>query len=280
MSWAKFDDRYDDNRKVRRAWKAHQGSVGLHSMAVTYCARHETDGLVDRDWIEDRVPAVKARRAILDALVTEGLFEAVDDEHFRVHDYLEYNDSHAVLRERRRREAERKAALRANGRAQVVRAESERTSSGHPPDESRCPDTPTRPDPTLTDSLRSSVLSAREAWPTLDANGKRVIEALVAVAEAKRAAKAFTAAQLISVCEKFADRDHVAEAEAFKLWWVDGVGENQPIKDLTATWRNWLKRAPSAEKRAARDGRRPVKPIPADDPLLAAFIETHGRPQS
>lgn len=215
---------------------------------------------------EAAVPVSVARRA-LERIRDQGMLEQDDQGVWWVHDFDEHNpaprsDPGNAERQRRYRErhASDNAPLRNGGNTDEEKGSEEKRSN--------------------TDSLRSSVLSAREAWTTLDANGKRVIEALVAVAEAKRAAKAFTVAQLISVCEKFADRDHVAEAEAFRLWWVDGVGENQPIKDLTATWRNWLKRAPSAEKRAARDNRRPVKPIPADDPLLAAFIETHGRPQS
>jgi hypothetical protein len=140
VSWAKFDDRYDDNRKVKRAWRTHPRAVGLHAMSVTYCARHETDGIVDIEWLEDKLPSKVDRAKCLVALLSAGLFERIDDDRFRVHDYLEYNDSHAVLGERRARDAERKA----RGRAK----QSERSPRGRGVDvraESDGPD-PTRPD--------------------------------------------------------------------------------------------------------------------------------------
>jgi hypothetical protein len=160
MSWAKFDDRYDDNRKVKRAWRTHPRAVGLHAMAVTYCARHETDGVVDVEWIEDRLPTRVEREKCLVALLKAGLFERIDDEHFRIHDYLEYNDSHAVLSERRARDAERKA----RGRAK----QSERSPRGRVADvhaESDGPD-PTRPDhtpnPTGNGHVASDLDDAKE----------------------------------------------------------------------------------------------------------------------
>ena len=93
MSWAKFDDRYDDNRKVKRAWRDNPAAVGLHAMAITYCCRHRTDGLVDLDWIEEKLPNARQRAAILRTLEERGLFSRVDDEHYIVNDYLVYNPS-------------------------------------------------------------------------------------------------------------------------------------------------------------------------------------------
>lgn len=144
MSWARFDDRYEGHRKVKRAWKGHPRAVGLHAMAVTYCCHYETDGLVDPEWLEEKLPRSAERRKVLEVLVACRLFEE-DPEcagHFRVHDFLEYNPSAAESEERRRRDADRKARGR--------RPESERSPRGHlelVQSESERPD-PTRPDPT------------------------------------------------------------------------------------------------------------------------------------
>jgi hypothetical protein len=108
MAWAKFDDRYDDNRKVKKAWRANKASVGLHAMAITYCARHETDGLVDVEWLIEKLPVAKERNAAIAALVDAGLFMAVDGEMFQVKDYLDFNPSSAKLNEKRRKDSERK----------------------------------------------------------------------------------------------------------------------------------------------------------------------------
>lgn len=147
MSWARFDDLYDDNRKVKRAWRECRAAVGLHSMAITYCARHETDGTVDLDWLEEKLPRPTERTRALETLTRHGLFERVDDDHYVVHDYLEYNESRSKLAERRARDAERKAAGRRNGghRPRGVRPDSDETDDGFR-EESNGPD-PSHPDP-------------------------------------------------------------------------------------------------------------------------------------
>lgn len=106
MSWAKFDDRYDDNRKVKRAWRKDRASIGLHAMAITYCSRHHTDGIVDIDWLEEKLFKPAERAKAIAALEDAGLFEKIDDERWRVHDYLEYNPSAADAADRARGKAE------------------------------------------------------------------------------------------------------------------------------------------------------------------------------
>lgn len=156
MSWAKFDDLYDDGKKIKRAWRANRATIGLHAMAVTYSSRHETDGLLDIEWITDKLPAKGEREKVLAVLVDCGLFEVVDDAHYRVHDFLDYNPSRAQQDEKRRREAERKARGRAAQAARHdgdVRADTSRTPTGRDA-ESGGPD-PTRPEPTTPLAPRS-----------------------------------------------------------------------------------------------------------------------------
>lgn len=126
MTWAKFDDRYHDNRKVKRAWKAHPRAVGLHAMAVTYCAMHETDGMVDVEWLEEKLPAARERASVLAVLVEVGLFEPGEEGSYLVHDYLTYNPERADLEEKRRRDSERKRTTRPRG----FQADSARSPNG------------------------------------------------------------------------------------------------------------------------------------------------------
>ncbi len=96
-----------------------------------------------------------------------------------------------------------------------------------------------------------------------DGIGLLVAESLIHVAEVKQV-KPFTAAAIASVIGKYGDRDHVAEAEAFEAWHTTGVGENGQVRDLVRAWGNWLKRAPSSDKRnAPRRGGKP-QPLTAD----------------
>jgi hypothetical protein len=111
MTWAKFDDRYDDNRKVKKAWRLDPASVGLHAMAITYSSRHETDGIVDLDWLTEKLPVARARVKTIAALVECELFEPIDGDRFRVHDYLKFNPSIEQLSAKRRKDSERKAQL-------------------------------------------------------------------------------------------------------------------------------------------------------------------------
>lgn len=126
MTWAKFDDRYDDNRKVKKAWRSDPAAIGLHAMAITYSSRHETDGVVDLDWLEEKMPNARARQRTIVALVDAGLFDPIDGDRFQVHDYLSYNPSTDQLAEKRRKDAERKRQRQSPG----FPAESEPTPNG------------------------------------------------------------------------------------------------------------------------------------------------------
>lgn len=132
MSWAKFDDRYHDNPKINAAWNLDRSSVGLHAMSITFCSMHETDGLVPPTWLQQKIPNAKQRNRAVDALIAAGLYEAVGDGRFIVHDYLDFNPSSAQLQERRRKDSERKRKPRdaefrpeSNGTPSGFREESE-----------------------------------------------------------------------------------------------------------------------------------------------------------
>lgn len=108
MTWSKFDDRYDDNRKVKKAWRLEPATVGIHAMAITYSSRHETDGWIDLDWLIEKLPNPKVRERTIKTLIDEGLLETPDGERFQVHDYLKFNPSARDLADKRHKDAERK----------------------------------------------------------------------------------------------------------------------------------------------------------------------------
>lgn len=101
MTWAKLDDRFHENRKVKRAWRLAPASIGLHVMAITYCSGHETDGHVDIEFVEEKVPKDRERERLVAALLTAGLWERVDGG-WQIHDFLTFNPSREQLDEKRR----------------------------------------------------------------------------------------------------------------------------------------------------------------------------------
>lgn len=108
MTWARMDDRYDDNRKVRAAWYSHPRAVGLHAMAVTYSARNETNGEVDPLWLREKIPSDRERQKVIDTLTETGLFLIDSEGKVWVNDYLDYNPSADDLASRRAADAARK----------------------------------------------------------------------------------------------------------------------------------------------------------------------------
>jgi hypothetical protein len=154
MAWVKSDDRMDDTRKVKRAWKQDRATIGLWYMAKTCAARHESDGLVPLEWVEDKLPDAEERERVLEAMCERDLFELLpagetrtvrirdvrvkygpfDEDAYIVHDYLEFNEARQEAEERRAKETKRKAEAREAGRLARERAESARSPAGQPQD--------------------------------------------------------------------------------------------------------------------------------------------------
>lgn len=112
MPWARLDDRFHDNRKIRALWKRSPGAVGLHVMAITYCSSHLTDGVIDEHFVEDRVPDGRTRRHMIAALVDLNLWHTlvVPDSYpgcigtasgWILNDYLDYNPTRTEVVSRR-----------------------------------------------------------------------------------------------------------------------------------------------------------------------------------
>ena len=106
MSWAKLDDGYCDNPKMLAVGLL---GTGLHARAISYCARHETDGKVPLAWVMGQLVDLKPadRKNVLDALERVGLFTR-ENGGYVVNDYLDYNPSRAALEAKREAERKRK----------------------------------------------------------------------------------------------------------------------------------------------------------------------------
>lgn len=119
MSWAKLDDRFHDNRKVRRAWLTCPAAIGLYALALTYCASHETDGHVDQEFVLATVPKPRERDRMVAALIDAGLWHA-NGSGWIVNDYLDFNLSRDDLEARR--EAKRAAGKIGGAASAAARA--------------------------------------------------------------------------------------------------------------------------------------------------------------
>lgn len=113
MSWAKLDDRFHENRKIKRAWRRFPAALGLHVMAITYCAGHATDGFVDAEFVEEKMPRERDFARAVEVLVDAGLWEAVEDG-WVIHDFLDYNPSRS---DREKQHQAKVEAGRRGGRA-------------------------------------------------------------------------------------------------------------------------------------------------------------------
>ena len=99
MSWVRIDDRFGDHPKVLAAWYADGASVGLHVMALAYCAGHLTDGLVPAGFVLSRLGG-RARTRVPAALVDAGLWSNFEND-WRINDYLDFNPSRVEVQEKR-----------------------------------------------------------------------------------------------------------------------------------------------------------------------------------
>lgn len=152
MSWGKIDDQFHAHRKAKLAWKGHPRALGLHLLAISYCAGQLTDGLVDSEFVEEKIPVARDRAAATSALVAAGLWVPEDGD-WRINDWLDYNPSRADVLARRRADSERKARGRhkdSDRSPTGIHAESAGIPNGvrKPPARPRAGVVPTRPVPT------------------------------------------------------------------------------------------------------------------------------------
>jgi hypothetical protein len=129
MSWAKLDDQFHSHPKARAAWKAHPRALGLHVLAMSYCAGHLTDGFVDDAFIEEKLPDKRERAQTVEALVRADLW-AARPHGWQINDWLDYNPSKADVIAKRQADADRKQRGRDSQTKARLRDVSARNPSG------------------------------------------------------------------------------------------------------------------------------------------------------
>ena len=109
MPWGRLDDSLYDHPKLDRLGESDRlPGIGLWALSISWSNRFLTDGHVPRG----RVEKLGGSLELAESLVSAELFDH-DGTGYRIHDFLEFNDSRADVEERRQKEAERKAAWRA-----------------------------------------------------------------------------------------------------------------------------------------------------------------------
>ncbi len=123
VTWAKLDDGFPDHPKIVSRSLA---AKWLFVESICYANKFETDGRVPK-----AASFVKSsKRQVIDELIAAGLWEPAPDEHYLIHDFLDYNPSHDELNSKR--DSKRMAGAKG--------AASRWHGGGNAPD-------PTRPDP-------------------------------------------------------------------------------------------------------------------------------------
>lgn len=160
MSYLLIDDRLEGNPKIMRAWMSDAPhAVGLYVLAMAWCAQHETDGVLDPLWVEQKLRLAGDRKgAAVSALVAAGLLDVLpageavevtdrhghttclgphDEDRHIVHNFLARNDSRAYREDKRRRDRDRH---RSNGSRGGRPTDSTQTPHDLPEDSARNPD--------------------------------------------------------------------------------------------------------------------------------------------
>jgi hypothetical protein len=109
MPWARFDDRFPSNRKVRLL---SDGAFRLYVSAICWSAENLTDGVIKTAELR-LVADVRATRTRAKELVEAGLFEDLNGAGWKIHDYHEYNPTAEQVRADRAQRTARQQRWRA-----------------------------------------------------------------------------------------------------------------------------------------------------------------------
>jgi hypothetical protein len=104
MTWVKLDDNFADHPAIAPLSDA---AFRLHVAALCYCARYLTDGLVPEAFVDSR------RRKAAAELVSRGRWRTEVDG-WRIHDYLDYQESREKV-EARREKVKQRVSKHRNG---------------------------------------------------------------------------------------------------------------------------------------------------------------------
>lgn len=113
MAWARFDDSAIDHPKFLAL---SHGAFRLWFEGISYCSKHLTDGLISR-------LALKGFRYVSRPRIEELLAHQLWEHHdvgFKVHDYLDWNDSREEIMAKREAARDRSSRARSRERSQNV----------------------------------------------------------------------------------------------------------------------------------------------------------------
>ncbi len=170
MAWAKLDDQLHGHPKIKAAWRASRPAVGLHLLAMSYCAAYGTEGFVPRDFVEEKLPDATERVTALSALTTvpamarSALWNETDGG-WQIHDWAEYNGD-AETRQRLR--AAKSKAGRAGAAARWGRRHADSRPMAGANGESIAPSP--SPIPIPSSSRGGGPGGGRSASPSIDQN--------------------------------------------------------------------------------------------------------------
>ena len=108
MTWVKLDDGFADHPKLEQVGPL---AGWLHVAALCYCSRQLTDGHIARKTALKLVKNTRPK-ALIERLVSAGLWDEIDDENYRIHDYLVYQPSREKVLAERDAATERKRKSR------------------------------------------------------------------------------------------------------------------------------------------------------------------------
>lgn len=274
MPYARLDDRYDDHKKIKRAWRREPAAVALHTMAISYSNRHTSDGEVDVDWIDEKLAmlpySAAKRRKVLDILVELNLFEVKDADTFIVHDFLDWNLSAAKRREladqgrrgghARAGKSDREAAGSSHAKTE---GSSQGLSGGHGGGSSTPAPAPT-PTPAKQVNARSRAPSRRvdqsqipdELPPELVERVEPVLRLLTDTWDIRGGVQPQERGVALAMLRN-PKADHVAVARKLQHWLTAGKGQRAKCADIAQRLGDWVAdEVPGSQPRMGHGGDR------------------------
>lgn len=108
MTWAKLDDQFPEHPRITeltdKAFRAHVTGLCM-------AARRLTDGHLNQSSVRVILALSRAQRKHIDELEHAGLWQVNGDGGYLIRDYLDYNPPAEVVKERRRKDLERKKTM-------------------------------------------------------------------------------------------------------------------------------------------------------------------------
>ena len=250
MTWLKLDDKFPEHRKIRRL---NDGAYRLHTTAMAACSKDETDGLVTMADLDEMTHSTRLQKYV-PALVEAGLWDVVPGG-WMIHDFLDYNPSHADLNAKRDADRQRQQRLRdardARSHGKSNASVSDRTPDRTPnPDETPSEDGVSQRDSRVSHSgvthvsqhpVPSRPVPSRPEQTRASANkrGTRLSPDFIPAEQ--------TRATILAECPSV---DLMREDAKFVDYWAAQPNSKGIKVDWDATWRNWMRRAGETSTRA------------------------------